>query len=129
MDNATREIVAQWIRKADSDLLNIRNNLAADDVPTDTICFHAQQAIEKLLKALLIANGRDITKTHDLVKLLTDAADIATELLQYEEQMEEISEYGVAIRYPDGICDPTMEEASHAYEIAVTVRELIIGKL
>lgn len=39
MDDATREVVGLWLRKADNDLLNIRNNLAADDVPTDMICF------------------------------------------------------------------------------------------
>jgi hypothetical protein len=40
-----------WLRKADHDLLNIRNNLAAKDIPWDTVCFHAQQAAEKVLKA------------------------------------------------------------------------------
>jgi hypothetical protein len=33
-----------WVIKADSDLLNIANNLAAARVPWDTVCFHAQQA-------------------------------------------------------------------------------------
>jgi HEPN domain-containing protein len=50
-------------------------------VPTDTICFHAQQAIEKLLKGALVANGRNVAKTHDLVKLLSDVTDILPELL------------------------------------------------
>jgi len=31
-----------WIRKAEADLLNIRNNLAATEIPWDTVCFHAQ---------------------------------------------------------------------------------------
>lgn len=111
MDEATREIVELWLRKADNDLLNIRNNLMADDVPTDTICFHAQQAIEKLLKGLLVANGRNVSKSHDLVKLLTDAVDIVPEISPFEDHLEEITDYGVAVRYPDGYCDPTMAEA------------------
>lgn len=41
MDEVTAAIVRQWFRKAESDILNIRNNLAADKVPTDTVCFHA----------------------------------------------------------------------------------------
>ena len=45
---------ASWLAKAEHDLLNIRNNLSAVQVPWDTVCFHAQQAAEKCLKALLI---------------------------------------------------------------------------
>ncbi len=30
-----------WLRKADHDLLNIENNLAAKDIPCDAICFYA----------------------------------------------------------------------------------------
>lgn len=50
MDERQREIVGQWFHKAENDLQNIRNNLAAKEVPMDTVCFHAQQAIEKVLK-------------------------------------------------------------------------------
>lgn len=125
MDDPTAEIVRQWFRKAESDLLNIRNNLAADDVPTDTVCFHAQQAIEKFLKGALIANGRNVGKTHDLVKLLMDVADVVPDLSPYEEQFEEISEYGVGSRYPDDFCEPTFEEAQQAFETALQVEAII----
>ena len=30
-----------WLRKAQHDLLNIENNLAAKDIRWDTVCFHA----------------------------------------------------------------------------------------
>jgi len=129
MDDITVEIVRQWLHKAEHDLLNICNNLAAETIPTDTVCFHAQQAIEKLLKGLLVANGRNIAKTHDLVKLLTDVGDLAPELLPLEEQLEEISEYGVAIRYPDDFYEPTMDEAHLAYDIAVKIQTIIVNKI
>jgi HEPN domain-containing protein len=129
MDEVTAEIVQQWLRKAGHDLQNIRNNLAADEVPTDTVCFHAQQAIEKLLTGLLVANGRNISKTHDLVKLLNDLADIAPELLPYEERLEDISEYGVSVRYPDDFYEPSMAEARHAYEVAREIETLIMNKI
>jgi len=44
------EYARQWIEKARSDLLNADNNLAASRVPYDTVCFHCQQAAEKLMK-------------------------------------------------------------------------------
>uniref|UniRef100_A0A831UDF4 HEPN domain-containing protein n=1 Tax=Geobacter metallireducens TaxID=28232 RepID=A0A831UDF4_GEOME len=129
MDDVTAEIVRQWLRKADHDLLNIRNNLAAAAVPTDTVCFHAQQAIEKLFKGLLVANGRNVAKTHDLVKLLSDVADLAPELLPLEEQLEEISEYGVAVRYPDDYYEPTIDEARRVYGTALTIQTIIVNKI
>jgi HEPN domain-containing protein len=129
MDEVTSEVVQQWLRKAEHDLQNIRNNLAADNIPTDTVCFHAQQAIEKLLKSVLVANARNISKTHDLVKLLTDVADILPELLPYEDQLEDISEYGVGVRYPDDFFEPTLDEARHAYEVALKIETIILNKL
>lgn len=49
---AEAEVARQWIAKARNDLLNADNNLASKHVPTDTVCFHCQQAAEKLLKAV-----------------------------------------------------------------------------
>jgi len=39
-------IVEQWERKAENDIKNAEIVIQADDPPTDTICFHAQQAAE-----------------------------------------------------------------------------------
>jgi HEPN domain-containing protein len=47
-------IVAEWVAKAESDLKTAALSVAAGrDSPTDTACFHCQQAVEKYLKALL----------------------------------------------------------------------------
>jgi HEPN domain-containing protein len=66
---------AAWMAKGDHDLLNIENNIAASDVPWDTVCFHAQQAAEKFLKAFLVSRGHLPPRTHDLVALLADCAE------------------------------------------------------
>lgn len=129
MDEVTAEIVRQWLHKAEHDLLNIRNNLAAETVPADTVCFHAQQAIEKLIKGLLVASGRTTTKTHDLVKLLSDVGDLAPEILPLEDELEEISEYGVGVRYPDDFYEPTRDEAEHAFLIALEIQTIVLSKL
>jgi HEPN domain-containing protein len=63
MADEKKSIVELWFKKADSDLKTIENNLKADEPPTDTICFHAQQAIEKYIKGVLIHFGKHITKT------------------------------------------------------------------
>lgn len=56
-----------WLAKPENDFTNIENHLAANRVPWDTVCFHAQQAAQKVPKALLVFHGRVARGTHDLV--------------------------------------------------------------
>ena len=122
-------ILKRWFAKAANDIKNIENNLKSEAPPTDTICFHAQQAIEKYLKGALIYFEQDISKTHDLVKLLTDTAPFLPELSAFEDNLEKISEFAVETRYPDAFYEPTSEEAKNAYEIALKVRDIVLIKV
>ena len=99
-----------WLGKASNDMLNIDNNLASEDVPWDTVCFHSQQAAEKVLKALLVFNGEKIDRTHDLVALLTQLVEIYPELIQYREPCQRLNYYAVAVRYPDDLFEPDEKE-------------------
>ena len=63
------DLVRAWVLKADHDWLNIENNLAAREIPWDTVGFHAQQCAEKYLKVLLISRQIDPPKIHDLTEL------------------------------------------------------------
>lgn len=111
---------AAWVAKADHDLLNIRNNLAASEIPWDTVCFHAQQAGEKLLKAHLLAHGIAPERTHDLVKLLSCCTALDPSLADLEAECVLLSAYGVLPRYPDDIDD--LDEAAARLLVAATGR-------
>ena len=51
-------VVGEWVKKAENDLKNAAYTLEMDDeCPTDTVCFHAQQGVEKYLKAPLVFKG------------------------------------------------------------------------
>lgn len=53
--NAT---VREWIAKAEGDYNTAQRELGIVDSPNyDAVCFHAAQAVEKLMKALLIHLG------------------------------------------------------------------------
>jgi HEPN domain-containing protein len=69
-----------WLVKAENDLLNIRNNLQASRVPWDTVCFHAQQAAEKLLKGFLVHHAQAPPRSHDLVALLARCVELERRL-------------------------------------------------
>jgi HEPN domain-containing protein len=98
---------AAWLRKADHDLLNIENNLAAKEIPWDTVCFHAQQTAEKSLKAFLVYHGRDLSKTHDLVAWLAQCVACNPGLAALESDCRKLTSYGVAARYPDDLFEPS----------------------
>jgi HEPN domain-containing protein len=63
------EPVRQWIKKAEGDLRSAQLLLAADPPEPDAVAFHAQQAVEKYLKAYLVHLGIDPPRTHDLITL------------------------------------------------------------
>ncbi len=61
------DIVARWMEKAVNGLRNATHTLTLqEDCPFDTVCFHAQQCVEKRLKAILLRFGVDVPRTHDL---------------------------------------------------------------
>ena len=66
--------VDAWIRKAENDFKNIRATLVRADPAWDTVCFHAQQAAEKYLKA----TGQEIDYCR-LRKTFDSAAAVVTE--------------------------------------------------
>ena len=72
--SAELEVARRWAVKAENDLLNADNNLDAARVPWDTVCFHCQQAAERLLKAALAARGVPPPRTHVLTLLLDQTA-------------------------------------------------------
>lgn len=114
-----------WIAKAENDLLNVRNNLKAEQVPWDTICFHAQQAAEKMLKAFVVSRGRAVSRTHDLVALLAEAVAEGGPLEVLEADCRLLTPYAVMLRYPGAVGEPSEQETLQAVEAAERVYERV----
>ena len=88
--------------------------------PLETVCFHLQQAAEKLLKAALASRGVDYPFTHDLERLLKLATREFSELASFRGRLSGFSTYAVEMRY-DASIRATREETLAGTE---TVREL-----
>lgn len=58
-----------WLRHARSDLA-IAAGPRSEDVLTETLCFHAQQAAEKAIKAVLVSRQFPFPRTHSIERLL-----------------------------------------------------------
>ena len=61
----------EWLRRARSNLARARADRNLPDVLYEDLCFDAQQAAEKAIKALLVHRQVRFPKTHDLLDLLT----------------------------------------------------------
>lgn len=69
--NPQLAVLRQWVEKAEHDLTAARQiQKLGKAAPTDTICFHAQQCVEKYLKAALVNLGIPFAKTHDIEVLM-----------------------------------------------------------
>jgi HEPN domain-containing protein len=64
-DQVARELAGEWLGKADVDLSAASVLLSVGEL-YEVVAFHAQQAAEKALKALLVARQVEFTKTHDI---------------------------------------------------------------
>jgi len=118
-----------WVRKADEDLLNIRNNLAAQEVPWSTVCFHAQQAAEKMLKALLVSHGVQPRRTHDLLDLLGECLELEPRVHALGPSCILLNRYSVDVRYPQPSAEPDEPEGRAAVEAAQQVYAAILQRL
>lgn len=118
----TLRVVRQWVEKAENDLKNATHTLKLGrDCPTDTVCFHAQQCVEKYLKALLVWEGKDISKTHHIDELMRMLpATLRPDLSPYEQEL--LTDYAVSTRYPGDYDAIPLSEAKRAVQIARRVR-------
>lgn len=68
----SEELVIEWMNFADIDYktaVHLDENMYLK--PLEIICYHCQQAIEKMLKGALVGDGMKVQKTHDF-GLLTE---------------------------------------------------------
>jgi len=124
------EVVGLWVVKADHDLKIGKSELETPEPATDAICFHMQQCVEKYLKAFLVSNGHEISRTHVIPVLLKQCADIDDSFLSLENlSLQYMSKYAVELRYPDDFYMPRVDETKEAVRKAEEVRAFVYPKL
>jgi HEPN domain-containing protein len=117
-----KEIVAEWYTKACSDLKSAQ--ILLREGIYDTSCFHAQQAVEKILKAFLIKRDFEIEKTHDLVKLIEDCSRLDSSFENLRNSVSKINSYAIDARYPTGH-EIDKQEASDALNEAEKTMDIV----
>lgn len=122
--------IKKWIVKAENDLKVAKREIGEKEPITDAICFHAQQCVEKYLKAFLVYHGKSFRKTHNIAEILELCIQIDAGFEELKKiNAHELTVYATELRYPEFFHIPSLEEAKECFESAVRVREFVLKKL
>ena len=127
-----KEISREWLRKAQDDL-DVIEEIKNKKHLTNMVAFHAQQAIEKSLKAIIDEFNLGFVKIHQIERLLEIVkehleAKTDNEIVQMLDSLYIESRYPVDIGLlPDG--KPSEEDANKFFEFAILIYRSVKKKL
>ena len=128
-EQARKDFVRAWVVSAENDLTTGRAALAATMPSYETASFHAQQAAEKAIKALLVKNQVEFAKTHDIGALLALAEPVAPGIARALGRAEVLSRRAVETRYPTPEERIRHEEATRDLELGSEVLDHVRQRL
>jgi HEPN domain-containing protein len=125
MTEKARKTAYNWIKSANNDIKLVERELkfVDEEILVNIICFHCQQAAEKLLKAFLIYHQIEFPRTHNLEILIELCSRKDVSFVNID--CKGLTEYAVDVRYPDDFYSPTLQEAKLAYDKVLKIRQLI----
>jgi len=115
-------------RKAAQDLAVLQKLINDPTINTETLGFHAQQAAEKLIKALLALGGHDYPRTHDLGLLLDLLAAVDVRIPEVLLTVENLTPFSTVFRYDDLPLEATIERQEWL-PILLALEELVGGAI
>ena len=118
-----KDIISEWLKRAKSNLERARAENTSDEILYEDLCFDAQQAAEKSLKALLVRLDKPFPKTHSIGMLLKLIEETGVEIPDDINRFKILTNYAVDTHYP-GMYEPVSEEEYiDALYLAVAVFE------
>ena len=88
----------EWLNRAKS-ALSLAKTPPTQEIFLEDLCFQAQQAVEKSLKGILVHQGQNPPRSHNIVFLLKEVSR-HIEVPRDIEEVVELTEYSVMTRYP-----------------------------
>jgi HEPN domain-containing protein len=110
-----------WLLRARGNLNLAEKGGRLKGVLLEDLCFNAQQAAEKALKAVCLAQGMDIPKTHSLVHLMDILEAHGVEIPENVRDADILTQYAVQSRYPSLMEDISRSEYKDALKLAANV--------
>jgi HEPN domain-containing protein len=128
-DSVVKKLVGEWIAKAEEDYRLVEYLCSGQAAFWNATGYHAQQAAEKYLKALLVHQQVVFPKTHDIDLLIEIASSKDPELCEQLPDVSELAPYGVQTRYPGNHEPISADDAAMAFAIVSKLRTTILGHL
>jgi HEPN domain-containing protein len=122
LDRLERGSPRDWMRRAWSNLVRSEQPKVGG-VLWEDLCFDAQQATEKALKAVLLDKGIRFRFVHDIGELVSLLVDNGVAFPGEVEEAVELTGYAVEARYPGPFEPVTEEEHARAVGLARAVVE------
>jgi len=107
-----------WIAHAQIDLKMGQLGREDGEIMFEQVCFHAQQAVEKAMKAVLLARKVDFPLTHDLEALMDIGQKAGITIPENLLDIDTLTPYAVETRYPGYLEEISEEDVAQAIDIA-----------
>ncbi|MFN3739977.1 MAG: HEPN domain-containing protein [Thermodesulfovibrionales bacterium] len=112
----------EWLRRAKSNLARAKTGRISEDILYEDLCFDAQQAVEKALKAICVMYEIKFSKVHDISYLMELLEKKNIKIPKRLQKAKILTDYAVETRYP-GDYTPVDEDM---YEEALKLAEKIV---
>ncbi|MCX6150892.1 MAG: HEPN domain-containing protein [Ignavibacteriales bacterium] len=112
------ERALQWLNRAKSNVTIARLNSNKDLIFYEDLCFEAEQAVEKALKALCILFDIKFPRTHNIQHLVELIENINFKFPEELLAIKELTEYSVETRYPGEYESVSEEEYNRAINLS-----------
>lgn len=119
-----------WLSFANEDIAMVK--LAMEDQIYNQVCFHAQQVVEKSLKAFLKAKKGTVPKVHNLIELFNLCLNMESKFESIREACEYLNRFYAPTRYPDAFPGslkerlPNVDEAKSAERHCLEVNKTVV---
>lgn len=116
------DLARRFLDVADRDIRTLRILTTAPDSDDEAVGFHAQQSVEKCIKAVLSVNEIAFRKTHDLAELIDLLRDKTQSLPPEAASLVALNPYSVTLRYDLFDVEPAALERDRVLTIVSDVR-------
>jgi len=116
------------LKKAEEDATAVREFAANPEISDSIIGFHAQQAVEKWLKAVTAANGSRHAGIHDIDRLVELVEATGVEVSADRNRLAMLTQYAVPLRY-DELLDAESLEREALVTLVDEVAEWVVVKI
>ncbi|MFN8637199.1 MAG: HEPN domain-containing protein [Chloroflexota bacterium] len=120
--------VSEWVARAESDFrVATRESMVTAGPSYEAVCFHAQQCVEKLMKAVLIDRSVQPPRTHDLLALAAMVTATIPTWTWPSLELSMLNSAAVGFRYPGD--EVEKEDADEMLEVCTRLRVSLLALL